>query len=81
MLDWTSHYARRAAGMAGSDVSELLALLSRPDIVSRRKWRPPRRSAHVPFIALRRDAMLRALGTHMPDGVVWTKPEGDFLSG
>ena len=29
MIDWSTHYARRAAGMAGSDVSELLALLSR----------------------------------------------------
>ena len=34
MIDWSAHYARRAAGMAGSDVSELLALLSRPDIIS-----------------------------------------------
>ena len=34
MIDWSAHYARRAAGMAGSDVSELLALLSRPEVVS-----------------------------------------------
>jgi hypothetical protein len=34
MIDWSTHYARRAAGMAGSDVSELLALLSRPNVVS-----------------------------------------------
>jgi DNA-binding transcriptional MocR family regulator len=34
MIDWSIHYARRAAGMAGSDVSELLALLSRPNAVS-----------------------------------------------
>jgi hypothetical protein len=33
MIDWSIHYARRAAGMAGSDVSELLALLSRPNAV------------------------------------------------
>jgi DNA-binding transcriptional MocR family regulator len=34
MIDWSTHYARRAAGMTGSDVSELLALLSRPNVVS-----------------------------------------------
>jgi 2-aminoadipate transaminase len=34
VIDWSAHYARRAAGMAGSDVSELLALLSRPEVVS-----------------------------------------------
>jgi len=33
-IDWSTHYARRAAGMAGSDVSELLALPSRPNVVS-----------------------------------------------
>ena len=34
MIDWSTHYARRAAGMTGSDVSELLALPSRPNVVS-----------------------------------------------
>jgi DNA-binding transcriptional MocR family regulator len=28
---------------------------------------------------VRRDAMLRALATHMPDGVAWTKPDGGFF--
>lgn len=31
---WPAHFARRAAGMAGADVSELLAVLGRPDVIS-----------------------------------------------
>ena len=31
---WTAHFARRAAGMAGADVSALLAVLARPDVIS-----------------------------------------------
>jgi DNA-binding transcriptional MocR family regulator len=34
MTDWSAHYAQRAARMTGSDVSELLALLARPDVIS-----------------------------------------------
>jgi DNA-binding transcriptional MocR family regulator len=32
--DWSTHYARRIAGMRGSEVSALLALLARTDIIS-----------------------------------------------
>ena len=31
---WSAHYARRVAGMAGADVSELLALVGRSDLIS-----------------------------------------------
>ena len=34
VTDWSSHYARRAAGMAASEVSELLSLLGRTDLIS-----------------------------------------------
>jgi DNA-binding transcriptional MocR family regulator len=34
MTDWASHYAKRAARMGGAEVSELLSLLSRDDVIS-----------------------------------------------
>ena len=32
-----------------------------------------------PIYRARRDAMLRAMRAHMPEGVTWTEPEGGFF--
>ena len=74
--DWATHYARRIARMRGSEVSSLLALLARTDIISFAGGIPD--PALFPVEAMRAayDAIL-GNAAHAARALQYSVPEGD----
>jgi len=76
MTDWQAHYARRAGRMGGAEVSELLALAGRPDVISFAGGIPDPSLFPTGAIRAAFDAILAA-PREAAEALQYAVPEGD----